>query len=147
MKTVDGNKPTDTDIKSESAIPTIHQGTKPSPGTFDLQTMSEVIPREAPTNDLSGLERAGVNLTIGFGSALTAMSLCLVVIMVFNEPSVPIPTGTDVLPLETTKLYQETQRSHRAFWLQVMQLLVGNVFLPIVTALLGYLFGTAQNKS
>lgn len=75
------------------------------------------------------------------------MSLMLVIIMVACEPSIPITAGNDPLSTESLKLYQEAQQKYRAFWLQVMQLLVGNVFFPIVTALLGYLFGTTQNKS
>ncbi len=52
--------------------------------------------------------------------------------------------------IEAVQLLQkslaEERASHRAFWLQVAQLVLINLLLPILTALLGYIFGTQQGQ-
>lgn len=40
----------------------------------------------------------------------------------------------------------EERAAHRAFWMQVAQLILINLLLPILTALLGYIFGTQQGQ-
>ena len=42
------------------------------------------------------------------------------------------------------KALAEERTAQRAFWLQVAQLVLINLLLPILTALLGYIFGTQQ---
>jgi len=44
------------------------------------------------------------------------------------------------------KSLSDERAAHRAFWLQVAQLMLINLLLPILTALLGYIFGTQQGQ-
>jgi len=55
--------------------------------------------------------------------------------------------------VERVKLIQELQKqadearqAFRTFWLQVAQLILMNLFFPLLTALLGYIFGTQQQS-
>lgn len=45
--------------------------------------------------------------------------------------------------LEKTK---EVRRATRGFWVDLVQFLLGNILLPVLTAILGYVFGTARNS-
>jgi hypothetical protein len=44
------------------------------------------------------------------------------------------------------KQSDEQRQAFRAFWLQVAQLILMNLFFPLLTALLGYIFGTQQAR-
>ena len=46
---------------------------------------------------------------------------------------------------EIAKDVREAQQSTRSFWLQVAQLLLLNLLLPVLTALLGYIFGSYRS--
>ncbi len=45
---------------------------------------------------------------------------------------------------ELQKAQAEERTARRAFWMQIAQLVLINLLLPILTALLGYIFGTRQ---
>lgn len=44
------------------------------------------------------------------------------------------------------KFLAEERAAYRTFWIQVAQLILINLLLPILTALLGYIFGTQQGQ-
>jgi hypothetical protein len=44
------------------------------------------------------------------------------------------------------KQSDDQRQAFRAFWLQVAQLILMNLFFPLLTALLGYIFGTQQAR-
>ena len=48
---------------------------------------------------------------------------------------------------EFTKSVDDTHKSFHAFWLQVAQLILLNLLLPLLTGLFGYIFGTTQARS
>jgi len=45
------------------------------------------------------------------------------------------------------KQSDDQRQAFRAFWLQVAQLILMNLFFPLLTALLGYIFGTQARKT
>lgn len=45
----------------------------------------------------------------------------------------------------TTKIHEQRQSLH-TFWIQVAQLILLNLLLPLLTALFGYIFGTQQSQ-
>ena len=57
-------------------------------------------------------------------------------------------TTPDTQRLALIKVLQKAQAeertARRAFWMQIAQLVLINLLLPILTALLGYIFGTRQ---
>ena len=61
---------------------------------------------------------------------------------------------TSRLDLEALRVFRdiakdarEHQQSARTLWLQTAQFLLLNLFLPIITALLGYIFGSQRSKT
>lgn len=59
-----------------------------------------------------------------------------------------VPPAADVQRLalikELQKAQAEERTARRAYWMQIAQLVLINLLLPILTALLGYIFGTRQ---
>ena len=133
--------------------------TKPAtPQEVDLGNAQPVTPARAPVGDpLSGREKAGVSLTWG---VLTMISIFVTVMIVFlwtNESKssdalirvLGIRDSLTAVPaLDTTRfrLVSAERASFRSFWLGLTQMILLNVLLPVLTALLGYVFGTAQTR-
>jgi hypothetical protein len=46
---------------------------------------------------------------------------------------------------EILKAYAELQSAARSFWSQLAQMILLNLLLPVLTALLGYVFGSRSN--
>ena len=59
-----------------------------------------------------------------------------------------VPPAADAQRLTLIKELQKAQAeeriARRAYWMQIAQLVLINLLLPILTALLGYIFGTRQ---
>ena len=56
-------------------------------------------------------------------------------------------TGSRVRAIvELAKQAGDQQQAFRTFWVQAAQLILLNLLLPLMTALLGYIFGTAQTQ-
>jgi hypothetical protein len=60
-------------------------------------------------------------------------------------------SSTQSIMADRVKLLEELQKtsdderqSFRTFWLQVAQMVLMNLFFPLITALLGYIFGTQR---
>lgn len=56
------------------------------------------------------------------------------------------PSERVKLILELQKQHGEQRQAFRAFWMQVAQLILMSLYFPLLTALLGYVFGTQQTQ-
>ena len=127
----------------------------------DLKGAQTVTPKNAPVSEpepLTGKEKAGVSLTWGIIGVLSFFLFMILVIFFWGEYR--FLTGLDQLEHlkdatpeklnELTNLLaalDEKQKSFRVFWFDTLQLIVLNVLFPILTALLGYVFGTTKNNN
>jgi hypothetical protein len=124
-----------------------------------------VAPPQLPENTLEPLAEAGVVLTKW---VLTIVSVVLVLLMApliyeearFNEQtasSVRWSLGAQAVSgaetVEKLKIQQEVlteyaaiRKTSREFWAQIAQMLLLNLLLPVLTALLGYVFASKSNK-
>lgn len=123
----------------------------PTDTTLNLQDVRLVTPPEAPAGTpLSGKERAGVNLTWGV-LGLIAVFLLLVITFLWRReatlnplhPSVPGAAAFDTIRF---RLVSGERTSFREFWLRMVQMVLVSVLLPVLTALLGYVFGTQVSR-
>lgn len=48
--------------------------------------------------------------------------------------------------IELTRMLQEEKKSYRDFTLQIAQMVLLNLLLPVLTAILGYIFASNRNK-
>jgi hypothetical protein len=66
----------------------------------------------------------------------------------YHEKFLTLTTNSTNLTVETLKTATESvieqQKAFQDFWLQITQFILGSVFLPLITALLGYIFGTKE---
>jgi hypothetical protein len=65
---------------------------------------------------------------------------------ILRQASLGTPASADQVRImgELAKQIGEQRQAFRTFWLQTAQLVLLNLLLPLVTALLGYIFGTTQ---
>lgn len=123
----------------------------PLPGALDLENAQDVTPPEAPVGvPLSEKERAGVNLTWGVLCVIGGWLVAVLIFLWTQEaafqgalPRSTPPLGGDTLGF---RLIASERAAFRAFWLDMVQMVLVNVLLPVLTALLGYVFGTTQAR-
>ena len=123
----------------------------------------DVVPAPAPVSDappLSEKEKAGVWLTWGV-LVIIAFFIAAVLVAVWHYETVttlarlisdmkldPSQTLTDGSKLQPLADNLEAQRqSYRTFIVDFVQMILLNVLFPILTALLGYVFGTTRQDT
>ena len=116
----------------------------------DVSTAREVKPANAPVGSpspLSGRERAGINLTWGvLGLMLVFLAFALTV-MSCHEARADAAVGQMMQgAMDEAKLnaHVEARAAFRTFWWELTKTILLNVLLPVLTGLLGYVFGTTQ---
>ena len=68
------------------------------------------------------------------------------------SPSIKIPDQVNIADssydkkIELIKLVQEEKKNYRDFTLQIAQMVLLNLLLPVLTAILGYIFASNKNK-
>lgn len=122
--------------------------------------------------EMTGLQSAGVNLA-KWVLTIIAVALFILTILVTSSELWPTSDITEVhklvleihsnasklkgddpsLPLarkdlaELTRQIVDAKQAQRAFWIQFSQMILLNLLLPVLTAILGYVFGANSNKS
>ena len=114
----------------------------------DVASAKDVTPESAPVGRaLSGKEKAGVYLTWGVLGLIGIFLAFIILILWANESQNStlaaklIEAGKDAATLQSVA---EQRAAFRTFWLEVTRTILLNVLLPVLTALLGYVFGTTQ---
>ena len=57
-----------------------------------------------------------------------------------------LPDSTYARKIEVMRVIQEEKRSYREFAVQIAQLVLLNLLLPVLTAILGYIFASNRNR-
>lgn len=69
------------------------------------------------------------------------------VLQAFAASTVP-PTAENVeKALQAMQKITEARQAAREFWKDLIQIVLVNIFLPVLTAVLGYIFGTSRGSS
>ncbi len=125
---------------------------------FDLSRVQEDTAREPKVSraPMSDREKAGVNLTWGVLVIIGSFLLIMISLTAVGGPT-PISELVEVqatdlndpgafeLAVDQAVSALETQRqSRREFIIQLIDRVLVNVLLPVLTALLGYIFGTSD---
>lgn len=112
--------------------------------------------------DLTGEKRAGIFLAlIVLGIVVAFLAATFLVVGLTNPPACQVLQSIGpalsqalqagkILPdtLSTLLPQCETQqKAFYAFWIDLVQRVLLNALLPVLTALLGYIFGTQQNRT
>ena len=119
---------------------------------IDVGAAKDVTPPKAPVgNPLSEREKAGIYLTWGvLGLILIFLTVVLSALWWNESRSAALAARILEGVMDATKLQAiaEERAAFRTFWLEIIKTILLNVFLPVLTALLGYVFGTTQvNKA
>lgn len=122
--------------------------------------------------EMSALQRSGVDLA-KWVLSIIAVALIVLTLLVASSEIWPISDVTEVHQLvleiqtkasalkpedpslaqartdllELTRQIVEAKQAQRAFWIQFSQMILLNLLLPVLTAILGYVFGANSNKS
>lgn len=124
--------------------------------------------RGATYADLTGLQRSGVRLASWVLGLIGGLALLLLVFIATSEYFVRPPevATTQLLIQQAAQHYAQTgeaetlkqanellvhlanvNRAGREFWLDYSQFLLMHLLLPVLTSVLGYVFGTARAGS
>jgi len=126
----------------------VPNGAAPQP-PIDVKSAQDVTPASAPVGTaLSGRERAGIYLTWGVLGIIAAFLIVILAILWSNESQSAALSSrlleAPVLDAARLQSVAEQRGTFRTFWLEMTEKILLNVFLPVLTALLGYVFGTTQ---
>lgn len=113
----------------------------------NLTEAEQIRPEQAPVGEpLSEKEKAGVYLTWGVLAMVTVFVVFALIFVWRRESGTDAAIGTlgQASALDTLRfrLIATERSSFREFWLKLVQMILVNVLLPVLTALLGYVFGT-----
>ena len=138
------------------------------PSRLDVDTSRWATPAAIPGAtyaDMTGLQRSGVRLATWVLAMIGLLAMALLAMVAFNEYVAQPPEVATAQMLieraahhyaevgqpETLKQANEllahlaqVKRSSRDFWLGYSQFLLMNLLLPVLTSILGYVFGTAR---
>lgn len=109
---------------------------------------------EAP---LGALPKAGYNLARFILFIISGYILFLVLFLLFKNidasqaitkamPGVNLSDSTFAHQKDIIRSLQDEQKNNRDFIIQVSQMVLLNLLLPILTAILGYIFGTREEQ-
>jgi hypothetical protein len=116
------------------------------PSSINLGEAKTVNPREAPV--LGGLTRAGVTLVKWVLVMISVFTASVLIWIIYSEVVFGLRASEfgefTAADLQTSLV---TERSDfREFWLKIFQMVLLNVLLPVLTALLGYIFGSSKDS-
>ena len=131
---------------------------------------SENVQKSGET--ISGLQRAGVELAkwvlIIISGALATLTVLVAsselwptsevtsmhtLVLEIHKQTSSLPADDPKLPAarkdlqEITRQIADAKQSERAFWMQFSQMILLNLLLPVLTAILGYVFGANNSKT
>ncbi len=142
--------------------------------TLDLGLVTDASPDAAVQKSgvlMSGLQCAGVDLAhVVLGIIAVALVVLTALVMTseiwptsdvtelhklvlsIHGKSVGLPADHAALPAirkdlqDLTRQIVDAKQAQRAFWMQFSQMVLLNLLLPVLTAILGYVFGANANK-
>jgi hypothetical protein len=126
-----------------------------APTSVQIAGGKDVSPRTAPVREtLSGKEWAGVTLTWGVLGVIVVFLIAMITFLWSAESNSStaltgiLAKGDTTHGVDTTRfhLVSAERASFRTYWLSLIQMVLLNVLLPVLTALLGYVFGTTQAR-
>jgi len=131
----------------------------------NIQAATSVTPPTAPTNKLNPLAGAGVGLTKIVLCMLSGTLLLLMATLIYQETRfsnlitdafrsvIVMPlgnphTGSEQLQgrQEWLKAFLDATNASRIFWKEMAQMILLNLLRPVLTALLGYVFGSQSSR-
>lgn len=125
---------------------------KPEP-SINVEAAKEVLPPPVSVGGLPPLADAGVTLVKRVLLMISAFVILAVVWMWVSEcgfsnriDALATPGGTTLNQDNLNSLLKENA-DFREFWLKIFQMVLLNVLLPVLTALLGYIFGSSKEQS
>lgn len=141
------------------AIDTLLAITPPvAPVAIDVR--EETKPDVAPVKELPPIARAGVNLAKWVLVILSGFMIAAVAVLVWSETtSLSVAeagysqlsnpgTSTEAATVvkEVIDRLDAQRKVFREFWLQFAQMVLLNLLLPVLTGILGYVFGSREGR-
>lgn len=133
----------------------------------NVQAATSVTPPTAPASKLNPLAGAGVGLTKIVLCMLSGTLLLLMAALIYQESrfsdlttdafrsAIVAPPGNPRIgSLEQLqgrqdwlKAFLDATNASRTFWKEMAQMILLNLLLPVLTALLGYVFGSKSSRN
>jgi len=118
----------------------------PNPPLPDV--IPKEIPEEVPVSDLGPLPKAGIRLALWIliiMSAFVAISMIWVALTEWSYFHWLYSQHSSLQSEDVNAIIRE-QGTFREFWIKIFQMVLLNVLLPVLTAILGYTFGSRSSS-
>ena len=143
------------------------EGMDATPLVVEVGDARAVDPPQAPVTPMSDLQRAGIGLAEKVLGLIAAIAFILLVMIGVSELYRPPPevevlrslaehaerqyiaaSSPEMLKAanEVLEHMDAARRAARDHWMAVTQLLLLNLLLPVLTSILGYIFGIARSE-
>jgi hypothetical protein len=122
-------------------------------GSIDLLQAKRVKPKDAPVKKMAEIAQKGVALVqwiLVMISIFVTIALIWIMASEFLYQRTLSTLSSDTAISSSKELIEFSKASRtefREFWLKIFQMVLLNVLLPVLTALLGYVFGSRQQES
>ena len=136
----------------------------PVPGTAGAgRSGDKSPPGSAKAAELDPKDKIGFHLAIGVLTLIAVLSLVLVGCIAVSElhhvpadisalekilsnlSAIEKPASDDVKrALDIAASIKEMRKAGREFWMSIAQLLLLNILIPVLTSILGYVFGSSR---
>lgn len=151
--------PVDLDTAIPPHVP-IDTRSKPSDAPVLSDTLKKTEPKDVPVQGMPPLAQAGVNLAKWVLVILSGFMIVAVVVLVWSEgKSLSVAetsysqlsnpgTSTEAATVvkELIDRLDAQRKAFREFWLQFAQMVLLNLLLPVLTGILGYVFGSREGR-
>lgn len=131
-----------------------------TPTNVTLTDAPVVTPPAAPAKPMSFIAQAGVGLAQWVLVIISVFIVIALALLAWSEARSFFLVDSSYSQLLKPELSKETaeaaktlieqleaqRKAFRDFWLQLMQIVLVNVLLPILTAILGYVFGSREGN-
>lgn len=140
----------DKNIDGDNPVIVVGQGQAESEVQFVSSNDSNYVTVLAP------ITKVGYRLALFILSIISASLVCLIILVGIKSfdvsdkitiPSTAVSDSTFSQQKEIIRALQEEKENYRDFIIQLSQMILLNLLLPILTAVLGYIFGSREGSS
>ncbi|MFC0518455.1 hypothetical protein ACFFGT_29845 [Mucilaginibacter angelicae] len=126
------------------SAPAVEEAPPPTLG-IDLANVQKEVPESAPKGEpLSGIKMAGFQLAVITMGIMLVFILFLIIFFFVTQLDASDAIKAAGKDEKLASLISNEKKAYRDFILEVSKTVLLNLLLPILTAILGYIFGSAK---
>ncbi|MGH7186332.1 MAG: hypothetical protein ACREIB_08685, partial [Pseudomonadota bacterium] len=141
-------------------VDSLEEVTRPDVPVINIEGLAETETTDAPVQGLSPISQAGINLATWVLVILSGFMIVAVAVLLWSESTslslaetgysqLSSPGASTEMATALKELIDRLdaeRKAFREFWHEFAQMVLLNLLLPVLTAILGYVFGSREGK-